>query len=113
MAQLKRMLQYISLPCLNFGFSLILEHLVKERSDMELETIYCSSTLSSNYIINKIAQFCISVNSNKGKIYKPKKGYLVLHFKNLQLLSSDKWGTNTVIEFLHQVGDYSLAWSLS
>lgn len=39
----------------------------------------------------------------KGRIFKPKRGHLVLYFKNLHLLKRDQWGTNILIEFLHQV----------
>ncbi|RZC33069.1 cytoplasmic dynein 2 heavy chain 1 [Asbolus verrucosus] len=86
--------------------SLILEHLIRERSDMELATIHCSANLTPDYVINKIAQLCIVVNTNKGKIYKPKRGNLMLYFKNLHLLKPDKWGTNILIEFLHQIITY-------
>ena len=82
---------------------MILEYLVKERSDMELATVHCSANLLPSYVINKISQLCIVVNTNKGKVYKPKKGNLLLYFKNLHLLKPDKWGTNILIEFLHQV----------
>lgn len=43
------------------------------------------------------------VNSNKGRVYKPKKGHLLVHFKNLQLLKTDQWGTNMLVSFLLQV----------
>ncbi|XP_015834463.1 cytoplasmic dynein 2 heavy chain 1 [Tribolium castaneum] len=86
--------------------SLILENLVKERSDMDMATIHCSANLTPGYVINKIAQLCLVVNTNKGKVYKPKKGNLVLYFKNLHLLKPDKWGTNIVVEFLNQMITY-------
>lgn len=82
---------------------LILDQLVKERSDMEVATIHCSANLMPQYVINKIAQLCLAVNTNKGKQYKPKKGHLILYFKNIHLLKQDQWGTNILIEFLHQV----------
>lgn len=43
------------------------------------------------------------VSSNRGRVYRPKKGRLVLYFKGLHLLKPDKWGTNILIAFLHQV----------
>lgn len=48
-------------------------------------------------------QHCLIVNSNKGRVYRPNKGHLILHFKNLHLLKNDKWGTNVLIEFIQQV----------
>ncbi|KAJ8913453.1 hypothetical protein NQ315_013832 [Exocentrus adspersus] len=83
--------------------TLMLKRLINERSDMENVTVYCSSNLMPSSVINKLAEHCIAVNTHRGKIFKPKKGYLTLHFKNLDLLKYDKWGTNILIEFLSQV----------
>ncbi|KAK4887690.1 hypothetical protein RN001_003961 [Aquatica leii] len=87
--------------------NLILDYLVKERSDIELITIHCSANLSPQYVIQKLTQCCIIVNSSKGRMYKPKKGHLVLYFKNTQLLRNDSWGSNMLISFLQQFISYN------
>nr|XP_022905741.1 cytoplasmic dynein 2 heavy chain 1 [Onthophagus taurus] len=86
--------------------TLILKQVLQERSDIDLATVHCSAYSSPQYLIHKLKQHCIVVNSNKGRVYKPKKGHLVIHFKNMHLLKSDKWGTNMVVEFLQQVMVY-------
>ncbi|XP_018579489.1 cytoplasmic dynein 2 heavy chain 1 [Anoplophora glabripennis] len=86
--------------------TLILKQLINERSDVECVTIHCSTNLMPIFVIGKLAEHCIAVNTHRGKIFKPKKGYLTLHFKNLDLLKCDKWGTNILIEFLNQLVKY-------
>ncbi|XP_056634261.1 cytoplasmic dynein 2 heavy chain 1 [Diorhabda sublineata] len=86
--------------------TLILEALCHERSNAEIVTIHCSGSLMPNFVVTKIYQYCLQVNTHKGKQLRPKKGHLILHFKNLHLLKSDKWGTNILIEFLNQLIDY-------
>ncbi|CAG9863949.1 unnamed protein product [Phyllotreta striolata] len=83
--------------------TLILENAVKNRTNLELVTIYCSGSLSPGFVITKMAQYCIHVNTHKGKVLRPKRGNLLLHFKNLHLLKPDKWGTNVLVEFLNQL----------
>ncbi|XP_017783105.1 PREDICTED: cytoplasmic dynein 2 heavy chain 1 [Nicrophorus vespilloides] len=83
--------------------TLILEYVVRELSETEIATIHCSAHVTPKYIIHKIIQNCLVVNSSKGRIYKPRRGNLVLYFKNLHLLKTDKWGTNMLIEFLQQL----------
>ncbi|GJQ81470.1 btv [Trypoxylus dichotomus] len=82
--------------------SLIIEHLIKTRSEVDLAIVHCSAHVTPQYLIHKFKQNCIIVNSSKGRVFKPKKGHLVMYFKNLQLLKPDRWGTNILIEFLQQ-----------
>ncbi|CAG9772440.1 unnamed protein product [Ceutorhynchus assimilis] len=88
------------------GKRLMVQHLLNDHSDVELIEINCSSNLSTNYVIHKLQQQCISVSTFKGTTLKPKKGNLVLYFRNLDLLTPDVWGSNTVIEFLSQLIEY-------
>ncbi|KAF5303585.1 hypothetical protein FQR65_LT08186 [Abscondita terminalis] len=87
--------------------SLILDYVVKERSDLELITIHCSANVSPQCVMQKLTQSCMIINSSKGRIYKPKKGHLVLYFKNTQLLKNDSWGSNMLISFLQQFISYN------
>ncbi|KAK9747140.1 DDE superfamily endonuclease [Popillia japonica] len=83
--------------------SFIIEHLVKTRSEIDLATVHCSAYVTPHHVIHKFKQSCIIVNSSKGRVFKPKKGHLVMYFKNVHLLKPDNWGTNMLIEFLQQV----------
>ncbi|KAF5283232.1 hypothetical protein FQA39_LY17379 [Lamprigera yunnana] len=86
--------------------SLLLEYLIRERSDIEMVIIHCSTSTSPQYVIQKLGQSCIIINSSKGRIYKPKKGHLVLYFKNTQILKNDSWGSNMLVSFLQQFITY-------
>uniref|UniRef100_A0A6P7FU93 Cytoplasmic dynein 2 heavy chain 1 n=1 Tax=Diabrotica virgifera virgifera TaxID=50390 RepID=A0A6P7FU93_DIAVI len=83
--------------------TLLLEALVNEQSNAEIVTINCSGNLMPNFVITKLYQYCLQVNTHKGKVLRPKKGKIILHFKNLHLLKADKWGTNILVEFLNQL----------
>lgn len=103
-------------------FSLILNQLVQQEHNMDIATIYCSANITPQYVLHKLSevtlffwsfsflsvnlfvlQHCMVVNSNKGKVYRPKRGRLVLYFKGLELVKPDQWNTNIVVSFLHQV----------
>ncbi|XP_074038391.1 dynein cytoplasmic heavy chain beethoven [Leptinotarsa decemlineata] len=83
--------------------TLIFKSLILERTDVELVILHCSGNLLPEFVVTKLSEHCLSVNTHRGKVLKPKKGNLVLHFKNLHLLKPDKWGTNILIEFLSQL----------
>lgn len=91
---------------------------------MEIVTIHCTASLKPNFVISKLLEVsvfeiinniwnnnrnfkqlkhCLTVNGLKGKLLKPSKGFVVIYFKNLELLKPDKWGTNMLIEFISQV----------
>lgn len=83
--------------------TLIVDYLIKERSDTDLARIFCSSDASPEYVISKINHYCMIINTSKGRVYKPRKRFLVLHLQNMHLLEADRWGTNMLIAFLQQV----------
>lgn len=44
------------------------------------------------------------VSGNNGMILRPKTNErLILHLKDLNLMQLDKWGSNMLLSFLHQV----------
>lgn len=44
------------------------------------------------------------VSNNKGRVYRPKNSErLILHFKNLNHVKPDKWGTIHLAAFIQQV----------
>lgn len=83
--------------------SLILDYIVKEQHNMDIATIYCSSSIVPQYVLYKLSEYCMIVNSNRGRVYRPKKSRLVLYFKGLHLVKNDQWNTNMLVAFLHQV----------
>ncbi len=51
----------------------------------------------------------MTVNGNSGMVFRPKTSdRLILHLKDLNLAHSDKWGTNMLVSFLHQVPIYDI-----
>lgn len=46
----------------------------------------------------------MTVSNNKGRVYRPKiSDKLILHFKNLNHVKPDKWGTIRLAAFIQQV----------
>lgn len=44
------------------------------------------------------------VSNNKGRVYRPRNSErLILHFKNLNHVKPDKWGTIHLAAFIQQV----------
>ncbi|XP_050308267.1 LOW QUALITY PROTEIN: cytoplasmic dynein 2 heavy chain 1-like [Anthonomus grandis grandis] len=86
---------------------LYIQEVLQDRSDVELVEIHCSPNLSTNYIMQKLLQKCFSVNTFKGTVLKPKKGHLVLYLRNMHLLAPDRWGSNSIVEFLTQLIEYN------
>lgn len=47
------------------------------------------------------------VSNSKGRVYRPKNSErLILHFKNLNHVKPDKWGTIHLTAFIQQVSKY-------
>ncbi|XP_050526495.1 cytoplasmic dynein 2 heavy chain 1 isoform X2 [Daktulosphaira vitifoliae] len=70
----------------------------------ECITIHCNAYTSPNQLILKIAQVSIVVTNNKGRFYRPKNSErLILHFKNLNHVKPDKWGTIKLGAFIQQL----------
>ncbi|XP_060532310.1 cytoplasmic dynein 2 heavy chain 1 isoform X2 [Cylas formicarius] len=85
---------------------LMISHVIASYFDTEIVTIHCNAGLLTHHIIQKLLQHCLSLSTNKGKMLKPRRGRLILHFRNVHLLSHDKWGTSMVIEFLSQIIEF-------
>lgn len=50
------------------------------------------------------------VSNNKGRVYRPKNSErLILHFKNLNHVKPDKWGTIHLAAFIQQVRIFILS----
>ncbi|XP_076274081.1 dynein cytoplasmic heavy chain beethoven isoform X2 [Rhynchophorus ferrugineus] len=85
---------------------LLVNYVINDRSNIEVATVYCNAYLTPEFVIYQLQQHCFSVNTFKGKVLRPKKGQLMLFFRDLHLLKPDRWGTNVVIEFLSQLVEY-------
>ncbi|XP_050420010.1 cytoplasmic dynein 2 heavy chain 1 [Adelges cooleyi] len=70
----------------------------------ECVTIHCSANTSPDQVLLKMTQMCMIVSSNKGRVYRPRNSErLVLHFKNLNHVKPDKWGTIHLGAFIQQL----------
>ncbi|KAJ8297986.1 LOW QUALITY PROTEIN: hypothetical protein KUTeg_024517 [Tegillarca granosa] len=55
------------------------------------------------HIVQKLGQTCMVLNTNTGRVYRPKDcERLVLYLKDINLPKPDKWGTCQLIAFLQQ-----------
>ncbi|KAI5737300.1 hypothetical protein M8J76_012015 [Diaphorina citri] len=89
------------------GKSLILEDCLSQIRGVELATIHCSASITPQHVLHKLSQLCMTVSSNRGRVYVPNNGErLVLYFKDLNLARNDKWGSNMLVAFLQQIISY-------
>ena len=66
--------------------------------------VHCSAQTNPTHILQKLSQTCMVLNTNTGRVYRPKDcERLVLYLKDINLPKPDKWGTCQMIAFLQQV----------
>lgn len=85
------------------GKTMLLNNLFAAISGTRVATINCSAQTEASHVIQKIKQTCQVLNSNKGKILRPKEDRLVLLLKDLNLPKPDKYGTVQLHSFLQQL----------
>ena len=70
----------------------------------QVATIHCNAQTSPIHILQKLAQTCMTISTNTGRVYRPKDcERLVLYLKDINLPKPDKWGTSQLVAFLQQV----------
>ncbi|XP_070553238.1 cytoplasmic dynein 2 heavy chain 1-like isoform X2 [Ptychodera flava] len=89
------------------GKGMILKHCFEQLRSTQIATIHCSAQTSPSHILQKLAQSCMVISTNTGRVYRPKDcERLVLYLKDINLPKPDKWGTSQLIAFLQQVLTY-------
>lgn len=89
------------------GKQTLLRHAFLDFPTYLVATIHCNAQTSPNDVQDKIAQCCVLMNTNTGRVYKPKAAeHLVLYLKDLNLPKPDKWGTSSLVAFLQQIVTY-------
>ena len=86
------------------GKELLLRHAFEQLRSVQVAVIHCSAQTSAVHVIQKLAQVCMVISTNTGRVYRPRDSErLILYLKALNLPKPDKWGTSQLIAFLQQV----------
>uniref|UniRef100_A0A7M5UV62 Cytoplasmic dynein 2 heavy chain 1 n=1 Tax=Clytia hemisphaerica TaxID=252671 RepID=A0A7M5UV62_9CNID len=90
------------------GKELLLNHTFSKLRSVQVATIHCNAQTSPVHVLQKLAQTCMTISTNTGRVYRPKDcERLVLYLKDINLPKPDKWGTSQLVEFLQQVITYN------
>lgn len=85
----------------------MLNYCFRKLRSVQVTTLHCSAQTTPVHILQKLNQACIIINSNTGRVYRPKESErLILYLKDINLPKLDKWGTSQIISFLQQVITY-------
>ena len=86
------------------GKELLLRYSFEQLRSVQVAIIHCSAQTSAVHVIQKLAQLCMVISTNTGRVYRPRDSErLILYLKDPNLPKPDKWGTSQIIAFLQQV----------
>uniref|UniRef100_A0ABM5FWF4 Cytoplasmic dynein 2 heavy chain 1 n=2 Tax=Agamidae TaxID=81953 RepID=A0ABM5FWF4_9SAUR len=89
------------------GKGMLLRYAFSQLRSTQIATVHCSAQTTSRHLLQKLNQTCLIINTNTGRVYRPKDcERLVLYLKDINLPKPDKWGTSTLVAFLQQVLTY-------
>ncbi|KAF3692878.1 Cytoplasmic dynein 2 heavy chain 1 [Channa argus] len=90
------------------GKGMLLRYAFSQLRSTQVAVVHCSAQTSSRHVLQKFSQICLLLNSNTGRVFRPKDcENLVLYLKDINLPKPDKWGTSNLIAFLQQVLTYN------
>ena len=97
------------------GKELVLRHSFEQLKSAQVATVHCSAQTTAAHVIQKLAEVCLVISSNTGRVYRPRDTErLIVYLKDINLPKPDKWGTSQLIAFLQQASHcHSLSLSLS
>ncbi|KAL6730872.1 hypothetical protein Aduo_001798 [Ancylostoma duodenale] len=85
----------------------LLKHCFTEDSHSQLAIVHCTAQSRASAILQCLSQHCVQTSSASGRVLRPKdRAQLILYLKSLNLPAPDKYGTNEMLAFLHQLLTY-------
>uniref|UniRef100_A0A158PC70 Cytoplasmic dynein 2 heavy chain 1 n=1 Tax=Angiostrongylus cantonensis TaxID=6313 RepID=A0A158PC70_ANGCA len=85
----------------------LLKHCFAEDNQSQLAIVHSSAQSRASAIMQCLLQHCVQTSSASGRVLRPKdKPWLILYLKNIDLPAPDKYGTNEMLTFLHQLLTY-------
>ncbi|KAE9420714.1 hypothetical protein Angca_008064, partial [Angiostrongylus cantonensis] len=85
----------------------LLKHCFAEDNQSQLAIVHSSAQSRASAILQCLLQHCVQTSSASGRVLRPKdKPWLILYLKNIDLPAPDKYGTNEMLTFLHQLLTY-------
>ena len=92
-----------------FYIRMLLRYSFEQMRSSQVAIVHCNAQTSPQHVIQKLAQTCMVISTNTGRVYRPKDcERLVLYLKDINLPKPDKWGTSQLTAFLQQVAIVSL-----
>ncbi|XP_052794024.1 cytoplasmic dynein 2 heavy chain 1-like isoform X3 [Mya arenaria] len=90
------------------GKGMMLKHCFEQLRSTQVAVVHCSAQTNPTHILQKLSQTCMVLNTNTGRVYRPKDcERLIFYLKDINLPKPDKWGTCQLIAFLQQVVTYN------
>jgi dynein heavy chain 2, cytosolic len=87
-----------------WGKGVVLKTALRDANVRCVVTVQCTSLTSSQVLVAKLSQNCLSIPTAKGRIMRPKNAdRLVLFVKDIHVIRKDRWGHRQVEAFLRQV----------
>jgi dynein heavy chain 2 len=85
----------------------MLMHCISRERSTQAAVVHCNAQTSGEHIVHKLAQSCVQVSANTGRVYKPKDcERLILYMKDINLPRPDKYGTSQLLAFVQQLLTY-------
>ncbi|VDM55898.1 unnamed protein product [Angiostrongylus costaricensis] len=85
----------------------LLKHCFAEDNQSQLAIVHSSAQSRASSILQCLLQHCVQTSSPSGRVLRPKdKPWLILYLKSIDLPAPDKYGTNEMLAFLHQLLTY-------
>lgn len=89
------------------GKGQLLRYCFDKLRSVQVNVLYCSAQTGPEHVLQKLNQSCMTVNTNNGRVYRPKDcERLIFYLKDINLPKPDKWGTSQLVAFLQQVLTY-------
>ncbi|CAB3410628.1 unnamed protein product [Caenorhabditis bovis] len=89
------------------GKQQLLKHCFRNDHESQLATLYCSAQSSSSHLLQLIQQNCVQASNPTGRVWRPKdRPNLILFLKSINLPAPDRYGSNELLNLLHQLLTY-------
>jgi dynein heavy chain 2 len=90
------------------GKQMLLQALFQRCRNVSVAVVHCNAQTTPATVMHRLAQSCVSVSTNTGRVYRPKEGdRLMLYFKDVHLPKADKYETVQLLAFLLHMIHYN------